>query len=149
MRAWPTVVNGTGPIPRFALDPGPITEVHAFWLAGMSCDGCSISILGAHASERRAAAHRGHPRACRRSSCTTRSCRWTAGKEFMKAHHLAKEGKLGAPYVVIYEGSVADESIAGAFGGYWSAMGTGGGDKAQPEPDGALAAATSRPAPRR
>src|SRR5260221_1443815 len=41
----------------------------------------------------------------------------------MKAHHLAKAGKLGEPYVVLYEGSVADESIAAALGGYWSAMG--------------------------
>ena len=42
----------------------------------------------------------------------------------MKAHHLAKAGKLGAPYVIIQEGSVADERIAGEFGGYWSAMGS-------------------------
>ena len=34
-------------IPRFTLDDGPITEVHAFWLAGMSCDGCSIATVGA------------------------------------------------------------------------------------------------------
>ena len=47
----------------------------------------------------------------------------TAGHRFMQAYHDAKNGKLGAPYVVIQEGSVADEDIAGAFGGYWSAMG--------------------------
>lgn len=33
--------------PVFGLEPGPITEVHAFWLAGMSCDGCSIAAVGA------------------------------------------------------------------------------------------------------
>ena len=33
--------------PAFGLEPGPITEVHAFWLAGMSCDGCSIAAVGA------------------------------------------------------------------------------------------------------
>ena len=34
-------------IPRFLLDESPVTEVHAFWLAGMSCDGCSIAAVGA------------------------------------------------------------------------------------------------------
>jgi hydrogenase small subunit len=41
----------------------------------------------------------------------------------MEPYRLAKDGKLGAPYVVIYEGSVANEKIAAEFGGYWSAMG--------------------------
>ncbi|RUM84584.1 MAG: hydrogenase expression protein HypE, partial [Candidatus Thioglobus sp.] len=31
----------------FANESGPIKEVHAFWLAGMSCDGCSIAAVGA------------------------------------------------------------------------------------------------------
>ena len=29
--------------PTFGLSPGPIPEVHAFWLAGMSCDGVEAS----------------------------------------------------------------------------------------------------------
>ena len=33
--------------PAFTLESGPITEVHAFWLAGMSCDGCSVAAVGA------------------------------------------------------------------------------------------------------
>ena len=28
---------------------GPFERVHVFWLAGMSCDGCSIAVLGATA----------------------------------------------------------------------------------------------------
>ena len=32
---------------RITLEQGPIEEVHAFWLAGMSCDGCSIAAVGA------------------------------------------------------------------------------------------------------
>ena len=27
---------------------GPHKEIHAFWLAGMSCDGCSIAAFGAY-----------------------------------------------------------------------------------------------------
>ncbi len=133
MSGMQDVVSGSGSIPRFALDRGPVTEVHAFWLAGMSCDGCSISILGAqHPSVEQLwnGAIPGLPKIILHHPVLSVA----VGKEFMKAHKLAKEGKLGAPYVVIYEGSVADESIAGAFGGYWSAMGTGGGDKMTPEP---------------
>jgi hydrogenase small subunit len=26
---------------------GPLEEVHVFWLAGMSCDGCSVAVTGA------------------------------------------------------------------------------------------------------
>ena len=109
--------------PRFALDKGPISEVHAFWLAGMSCDGCSIAAVGAQnptVEQLLTAAIPGLPKVILHHPVLS----VTAGAEFMKAHHLAKAGKLGAPYVVLYEGSVADESIAGAFGGYWSAMGS-------------------------
>jgi hydrogenase small subunit len=109
-------------LPRFTLDRGPITEVHAFWLAGMSCDGCSIAAVGAQnptVEQLLTAAIPGLPKVVLHHPVLS----VTAGKEFMKAHHLAKAGKLGAPYVILYEGSVADERIAGALGGYWSAMG--------------------------
>ncbi len=127
------VINGNGSIPRFALDDGPISEVHAFWLAGMSCDGCSISIVGAqHPSVEQllTGGIPGLPKVILHHPVLSVA----VGKQFMKPHHLAAQGKLGAPYVVIYEGSVADESIAGAFGGYWSAMGAGSGDKVAPHP---------------
>jgi hydrogenase small subunit len=109
-------------LPRFALDQGPITEVHAFWLAGMSCDGCSIAAVGAQnptVEQLVSGSIPGLPKIVLHHPVLS----VTAGHEFMKAHHLAKEGKLGAPYVIICEGSIADETIAGAFGGYWSAMG--------------------------
>ena len=114
--------GSAGRIPAFALDRGPITEVHAFWLAGMSCDGCSIAAVGAQnpSVEQLVNANiPGLPRIVLHHPVLSVS----AGEEFIRNYRLAREGKLGAPYVVIYEGSVADESIAGAFGGYWSAMG--------------------------
>jgi hydrogenase small subunit len=46
-----------------------------------------------------------------------------AGAEFVQSFSDAWEGKLGAPYVVVFEGSVADERIAERTGGYFSAMG--------------------------
>ncbi|MDQ3513039.1 MAG: hypothetical protein M3462_05145, partial [Chloroflexota bacterium] len=27
---------------------GPVKVVHAFWLAGMSCDGCTVAVTGAN-----------------------------------------------------------------------------------------------------
>ena len=129
--------NGNGVaknyLPRFALDEGPIEEVHAFWLAGMSCDGCSIATVGAQnpsVEQLLLGKIPGLPKVILHHPVLSVE----AGHRFMKPHHLALQGKLGAPYVILYEGSVADEDIAGKFGGYWSAMGTGGGDKVEPVP---------------
>ena len=133
MTGVPEVVNGTGSIPRFALDGGPVSEVHAFWLAGMSCDGCTISIAGAQfpsVEQLLTGGIPGLPKVVLHHPVLS----VTAGKEFMKPYHLARAGKLGAPYVVIYEGSVADESIAGAHGGYWSAMGVSSEEDGGPYP---------------
>ena len=108
---------------RITLDEGPISEVHAFWLAGMSCDGCSIAAVGAKnpsVDQLLKAAIPGLPKVILHHPVLS----VTAGDEFIESYHKAKNGKLGAPYVVLYEGSVADESIAEKFGGYWSAMGT-------------------------
>jgi len=53
----------------------------------------------------------------------------------VKSFAEAWEGKLGAPYVVVFEGSVADERIAGRTGGYFSAMGVEAVEGvAQPQP---------------
>ena len=122
IRARARPATREGYIPRFALDKGPVTEVHAFWLAGMSCDGCSIAAVGAQnprVEQLITGSIPGLPKVILHHPVLS----VTAGKHFMAAHHLAKAGKLGAPYVVIQEGSVADEDIAGAFGGYWSGMG--------------------------
>jgi len=110
-------------LPRFTLDDGPITEVHAFWLAGMSCDGCSIAAVGAQnpsVEQLLTAAIPGLPKVVLHHPVLA----VTAGDAFMANFARARDGTLGAPYVVLYEGSVADERISGDFGGYWSAMGT-------------------------
>ena len=121
--------------PAFGLAPGPITEVHAFWLAGMSCDGCSIAAVGAQApsvEQLVSGAIPGLPKVLLHHPVLAVD----AGEAFIAPYRMAREGKLGAPYVVIYEGSVADERIAAHHGGYWSAMG------ADHMPDG-----NSRPIP--
>ena len=120
-------------IPAFGLEPGPITEVHAFWLAGMSCDGCSIAVVGARqpsVEQLISGAIPGLPKIVLHHPVLSVA----AGEEFMGPYRLAKAGKLGAPYVVIYEGSVANEKIAAAFGGYWSAMGADISADGTPQP---------------
>ncbi len=104
---------------------GPLDKVYAFWLAGMSCDGCSIAVLGATAPPVEALLNGtipGLPKVVLAHPVLSVE----AGHDFVKMYHNAWEGKLDAPYVIIYEGSLADESLAAATGGYWSCMGTSG-----------------------
>ncbi len=119
--------------PAFGLEAGPITEVHAFWLAGMSCDGCSIAAVGAQnpsVEQLVSGAIPGIPVVILHHPVLATE----AGEAFINPYRLAKEGKLGAPYVVIYEGSVANEKIAAEFGGYWSAMGADISADGSPQP---------------
>src|SRR5579884_163717 len=110
---------------------GPIKVVHAYWLAGMSCDGCSVAATGATSpsvEDLLLGRLPGVPRLVLHHPVLSVE----AGEAFMKNYELAAEGKLNAPYVVIYEGSVADEALAEASGGYWSAMGVGSDEKMVP-----------------
>ena len=119
--------------PAFGLEPGLITEVHAFWLAGMSCDGCSIAAVGAKqpsVEQLISGSIPGLPKVILHHPVLSVE----AGEAFMGPYRLAKEGKLGAPYVVIYEGSVANERIAAEHGGYWSAMGADISADGSPQP---------------
>ncbi len=114
--------RSNGHAPTFTLEPGPIDEVHAFWLAGMSCDGCSIAAVSARnpsVEQLLNASIPGLPRVVLHHPVLS----VTVGEVFMSKYHAAVRGTLGAPYVVVYEGSIADEDIAGRLGGYWSAMG--------------------------
>ncbi len=107
---------------RRRVPEGPVKVVHAFWMAGMSCDGCSISVLGAtnpKVEDLLAGIIPGLPKVVLHHPVLAE----TVGNEFIHPFKLAEEGKLDAPYVCIYEGSIADERIAAETGGYFSAMG--------------------------
>ena len=107
---------------KSALPLGPLKVVHAFWLAGMSCDGCSIAVVGATSpsvEQLIAGTIPGMPRVILHHSVLSIE----SGEEFISNYRLAAAGKLDAPYVVFYEGSIADERIAAATGGYWSSCG--------------------------
>jgi hydrogenase small subunit len=99
------------------------STVHVFWLSGMSCDGCSVSALGANAPRveeltlglipRVPLVVLHHPMLSEES-----------GADFMAAYRQAAEGTLGTPYIVVVEGSVPDDQSLGSPGSY-AAMGAG------------------------
>jgi hydrogenase small subunit len=116
---WADLVAArTGPATKI----GPFESVHVFWLAGMSCDGCSIGILGATSPSVESLLTGSLP-AVPIVYLHHTAVQLEAGEAYMEPMRRAAAGTLGAPYVVVYEGSVADESIANAAGGYWSACG--------------------------
>ena len=118
---WATAVAAkAGPRTKI----GAFEQVHVFWQAGMSCDGCSIAVLGATAPSVESlltGALPGVPIVFLHHTAV----QLEAGDAYMEPMWRAWRGELGAPYVVVYEGSLADESLAGT-GGYWSAVGEEG-----------------------
>lgn len=101
---------------------GPLRVVHAFWLAGMSCDGCTIAVSGATAPGVEGLLAGTIP-ALPKLILHHPVLSVEAGEEFVHNYRLAEEGRLGAPFVVIFEGSVPDERIAAETGGYWAGLG--------------------------
>ena len=113
----------TQPAPREQRLPlGPLKTIHVYWLAGMSCDGCTISVAGA-TNPGIEGLLTGTVPAMPKVILHHPVLSVEAGAEFVKPFRDACEGNLGAPYVVVFEGSVADERIAHRTGGYFSAMG--------------------------
>src|SRR5215212_3447131 len=108
-------------------DEGPLTAVHVFWLAGMSCDGCSVAVTGAtnpSVEDLLAGNIPGLPRAVLHHPVLSVA----AGAGFTRAFGDAADGTLGAPYVLVIEGSVPDDQAFPKDQGYYSAMGAGGFD---------------------
>jgi hydrogenase small subunit len=123
------VRGGQPPTPEAKPEParerlplGPLKTIHVYWLAGMSCDGCTISVAGATnpgIEGLLAGVVPAMPKVILHHPVLSAE----AGAEFVQSFIDASEGRLGAPYVVVFEGSVADERIAERTGGYFSAMG--------------------------
>ncbi len=114
---------------------GPLETVHVFWLAGMSCDGCTVAVAGATQPPLEnllAGTIPGVPQIILHHPVLSVE----AGAEFVASFYKAERGELDVPYVVCFEGSIPDESIAAATGGYWSALGSEhlGGDVHRPIP---------------
>lgn len=101
---------------------GPVKVIHVYWLAGMSCDGCTIAVAGATNPGIEGLLN-GIVPAMPKVVLHHPVLSPEAGEAFVQPFKDAVDGTLGEPYVVVYEGSVADERIAKRTGGYFSAMG--------------------------
>src|SRR5262249_59722924 len=91
----------------------------------MSCGGCPIAAVAATSppvEDLLAGTLPGIPRVVLHHSVLSVE----AGAEFVRNYELAEQGELGAPHVVIYEGSIADERLAAPTGGCSSSLGGGG-----------------------
>jgi hydrogenase small subunit len=106
---------------------GPLNIVHVFWIAGMSCDGCSIAATGAtnpSVEDLLLGRIPNLPKVVLHHPVLSPG----AGAEFIRPFRAAVDGTLGAPYVVVLEGSVPDDQAFPTETGYFSAMGAGGFD---------------------
>ncbi len=106
---------------------GPLNEVHVFWIAGMSCDGCTIAASGAtnpSVEDLLLGRIPNLPKVILHHPVLSPG----AGTEFIRPFKQAVNGELGAPYVVVLEGSVPDDQAFPSDIGYFSAMGAGGFD---------------------
>ena len=115
-------LGGIGGSPR-----GPLNIVHVFWIAGMSCDGCSIAASGAtnpSVEDLLLGRIPNLPKVVLHHPVLSPG----AGTEFIAPFRRAAEGTLGAPYVVVLEGSVPDDQGFDSPFGYFSGMGVGGFD---------------------
>ncbi len=110
---------------------GALELVHVIWLAGMSCDGCSIAVTGAtnpSVEDLLSGSIPGLPRVILHHPVLSAA----AGAEFTRPMRDAANGELGAPYVIVVEGSVPDDQALEEGEGYYSAMGAGGFDPDSP-----------------
>jgi len=102
---------------------GEASTVHVFWLSGMSCDGCSVSALGASNPSLEALVLHTVPR-LPRVILHHPMVSEDSGHDFMSAYGQAIDGTLDAPYIVVVEGSIPDDQSLNQ--GNFAAMGLGG-----------------------
>jgi hydrogenase small subunit len=99
---------------------GPLEKIYLIWMAGASCDGCTVAATGAthpRLEHLLAGSIPGLPRVELISTVLSVE----AGREWTHNLFMAERGELDAPYVICWEGSVMDESTAGD--GYWMGLG--------------------------
>lgn len=89
---------------------GPLEKVYVFWLAGMSCDGCTVSVSGAtepSVEDLITGSIPGLPLVVLHHYVL----QLEAGDHYIRTLEKAEQGGLGGPYVIVYEGSIPDENL--------------------------------------
>jgi hydrogenase small subunit len=105
------------------MDEGRSQPVHIIWIEGGGCEGCTMSVLGATSprlEELLSGRLSGRPLTLHHPLLAAAS-----GAEFLAPLRAAAAGEL-APFVLVVEGSVLDEGLAG--GGSFTRLGAGDGD---------------------
>src|ERR671917_2937889 len=107
-----------------------VEEVHILWISeGMSCDGDTVSITAASLPSIEdvvLGAIPGLPKVHLHNKVLDPSL---GGEEFLAPYRAALDDTLGAPFVLVIEGSIPNENINGD--GYWTSFGN---DAATGEP---------------
>ncbi|MBX6365043.1 MAG: hydrogenase expression protein HypE [Gemmatimonadetes bacterium] len=99
-----------------------VDEVHILWISeGMSCDGDSVSMTAAmqpSIEDVVLGLIPGLPKVHLHNKVLSPAVRT---EDFMEPYWKAAEGRLGAPYVLVIEGSIPNEDIKAE--GYWTSFG--------------------------
>ncbi len=102
--------------------PPAVPEVHVLWTPdGMSCDGDTVSITAASLPSIEdiiLGTIPGLPKVHLHNRVLDPS---QGGDDFLKPWFAAAEDRLGAPFILVVEGSIPNEEIKSE--GYWAAMG--------------------------
>jgi hydrogenase small subunit len=103
-----------------SLGLSPLEKIYLIWLVGGSCDGCTVAVAGAthpRVEHLLLGIIPGLPRVELIHTVVSVEC----GPEWVHNLFMAERGELDAPYVITWEGSIQDESIAGD--GFWMGLG--------------------------
>src|SRR5262245_1351512 len=100
----------------------PASELYLIWIAGASCEGCTMAALGASEPGLEDLLLGRVPNVPR-VTLVHAALALESGEDFCALFQRAARGALG-PYVLVLEGSVLDEALAGE--GYFSAIGRDG-----------------------
>lgn len=99
---------------------GPLEKIYLFWLVGASCDGCTIAVTGATnpgVEDLMGGNIPGLPKV----ELVHTVVSVESGPEWVHNLFMAERGELDAPFVIVWEGSVMDETLTGD--GYWMGLG--------------------------
>ena len=101
---------------------GPLERVYVFWFLGMSCDGCTISTLGAGSPPLESMVLNSHP-GLPQVIVHHAEVSLESGPHYLETLEEAVRGELDDPYVIVLEGSATEETIPYAQGGQWAGNG--------------------------
>jgi hydrogenase small subunit len=99
-----------------------IDKIHVIWLPGQACTGCTVSLLNASHPNLLDLLTGFIPQAAGVTLDYHATVMLPWGDEALAAVDAAEKGEL-APFVLVLEGAIPDESKAKETGGYWCVIG--------------------------